>query len=66
MDNMSLETREEIELAYHLNPHEQVVLKAEKTWYNLDQFERSAVDNGLAVLPFDKDIYYQAYLEYDF
>jgi len=33
----------------------QFVLKAEKTRYNLNQFERSAGDNGLEVLPFDED-----------
>jgi len=65
-DSISLETRKEMELAYHFRPDKQFVLKAEKTWYNLDQFERSAGDNGFEVLPFDKDTYYQAYLEYDF
>jgi len=65
-DNVSLETRKEIKLAYHFHPAKQFVLKAEKTWYNLDQFERSAGDNGLKVLPFDEDTYYQAYLEFEF
>jgi len=62
----SLETREEIKMAYQFSPAKQFVLKAEKTRYNLDQFERSAGDNGLKVLPFDEDTYYQAYLEFDF
>lgn len=65
-DSVSLETRKELELAYHFRPDKQFVLKAEKTWYNLDEFERAAGDNGLKVLPFDDDIYYQAYLEYNF
>ncbi len=62
----SLETRTELKFSYQLSPVRQFVLKAEKTRYNLDQFERSAGDNGLEVLPFDKDIFYQAYVEYDF
>jgi hypothetical protein len=66
MDNMSLETRKEIKLAYQFQPTWQFVLKAEKTWYNLDQFERSAGDNGLEVLPFDEDTHYQAYVEFGF
>jgi hypothetical protein len=65
-DSESLETREEIELDYHFTPATEFVLKAEKTHYNLDQFERSAGDNGLAVLPFDKDVHYLAYIEYDY
>jgi hypothetical protein len=62
----SLESRTELKLAYHFDPARQFVLKAEKTSYNLDQFERSAGDNGLDVLPFDEDTYYQAYYEFDF
>jgi len=65
-DNGSLETREELQFAYHFRPDKEFVLKAEKTMYDLDQFERSAGDNGLAVLPFDEDVYYQAYIEYDY
>ena len=66
MDNLSLETRKEIKLTYRFHPARQFVLKAEKTWYNLDPFERSAGDNGLEVLPFDKDTHYQAYVEFGF
>jgi hypothetical protein len=65
-DNMSLETRKEIKLTYQFHPARQIVLKAEKTWYNLDQFARSAGDNGLEVLPFDEDTHYQAYVEFGF
>lgn len=65
-DSESLETREEVELDYHFAPTTEFVLKAEKTHYNLDQFERSAGNNGLAVLPFDEDTYYLAYIEYDY
>lgn len=65
-DSESLETRTEGKIAYLFRPDIQLVLKAEKTTYNLDQFERSAGDNGLQVLPFDEDILYQAYVEYDF
>jgi len=65
-DSVSLETRKELELAYHFRPDKQFVLKAEKTWYNLDEFERAAGDNGLKALPFDDDIYYQAYIEFGF
>ncbi len=62
----SLETRTELKFSYQFSPVRQFVLKAEKTRYNLEQFERAAGDNGLQVLPFDKDIFYQAYIEYDF
>jgi len=62
----SLETRTELKFSYRFSPVREFVLKAEKTRYNLEQFERSAGDNGLQVLPFDKDIFYQAYIEYDF
>jgi hypothetical protein len=62
----SLETRTELKFSYQFSPARQFALKAEKTRYNLDQFERAAGDNGLQVLPFDKDIFYQAYIEYDF
>lgn len=65
-DNESLETRKEVELDYHFAPTTEFVLKAEKTHYNLDQFERSAGDNGFAILPFDEDTYYLAYIEYDY
>ncbi len=65
-DSVSLETRKEIELAYHFRPDKQFVLRAEKTGYNLDEFERAAGDNGLQALPFDHDIYYQAYIEFGF
>jgi len=66
MDNLSLETRKEIKLTYQFHPTRQFVLKAEKTWYNLDPYVRSAGDNGLEILPFDEDTHYQAYVEFDF
>ena len=61
-----LESSEKIEMAYLADSGKRFVLEAEKTHYNLDQFSRSAGDNGLAVLPFDKDVFYQAYLELHF
>lgn len=61
-----LESSKKIEFAYTANPRRRFVLEAEKTWYDLDQFSRSAGDNGLAILPFDDDVFYQAYLEFNF
>ncbi len=64
--NELLETREELKLAYRLNPARYLVFKVEKTTYELDQFERLGSDNGLAILPFNEDTFFQAYVEYDF
>jgi hypothetical protein len=61
-----LESSEKIEIAYLAATGKRFVLEAEKTHYNLDQFSRSAGDNGLAILPFDEDVFYQAYLELHF
>ena len=61
-----LESRKKIKFTYTADPRRKFVLDIEKTHYNLDQFSRSAGDNGLAVLPFNEDTYYQAYLEFDF
>jgi hypothetical protein len=65
-DGETLETRKKIKLVYHLNPSHQLAFAVEKTKYNLNQFERSAGDNGLEVLPFNEDVFYQAYFEYDY
>lgn len=65
-DGETLETRKKIKLVYHLNPSHLLAFAVEKTRYNLDQFERSAGDNGLEVLPFNEDVFYQAYFEYDY
>ncbi len=62
----SLETREELKFAFHISPARYFAISAEKTTYNLDQFERTAGDNGLNVLPFNEDTFYQAYFEYDY
>lgn len=61
-----LESGKKFEIAYVASPGRRFVLEAEKTHYNLDQFARSAGDNGLAVLPFDEDVFYQAYVEFGF
>lgn len=61
-----LESRKKMKLTYTADLRRKFVLDIEKTHYNLDQFSRSAGENGLAVLPFNEDTYYQAYLEFDF
>jgi len=65
-DGETLETREKLKLSFRLNPHQLVAFAVEKTEYNLEQFTRSAGDNGLQVLPFNQDTFYQAYFEYDY
>jgi hypothetical protein len=65
-DGETLETREKLKFSFRLNVHQLVAFAMEKTEYNLDQFERSAGDNGLQILPFNKDTFYQAYFEYDY
>lgn len=61
-----LESWTRAEITYVVDARRKFVIEAEKSHYNLDQFSRSAGDNGLAILPFDHDVYYQAYLEYGF
>ena len=61
-----LESWTKAEFTYVVDARRKFVIDAEKSHYNLDPFTRSAGDNGLAILPFDHDIYYQAYLEYGF
>lgn len=61
-----LETWKKIEFTYVLDAGKKFLLDVEKTHYNLDQFSRSEGDNGLAILPFDEDVFYQAFLEFDF
>jgi hypothetical protein len=61
-----LESWTRAEITYVEDARRKFVIEAEKSHYNLDQFSRSAGDNGLAILPFDHDVYYQAYLEYGF